>query len=105
MVFDAKLEGVLQGLARSLKSHYKSRFGELILLEIQNPDLLELVLVLEGEVNQFREILRVEPSARLASLEAGVEIAVLPVCRASFDAAFEPELWEAKFTAREIKVV
>jgi hypothetical protein len=103
MVFDAKLEAALGHLARGLKSHYKARFGELLLLEVKNPDLLELVLVLEGGVNQVREILRVEPNARLASLKAGLEIAVLPVSRASFDAAFEPELWEAKFTARAIK--
>jgi hypothetical protein len=103
MVFDVKLEAVLRQLAQGLKAHYKSRFGELLLLEFKNPELLELILVLEGEVNQVREILRVEPSARLASLEAGFEIAVLPVSRASFDAALEPELWEAKFTARVIK--
>jgi hypothetical protein len=102
MVFDAKLENTLQNLARALKAHYKARFGELLLLEVKNPKLLELVLVLEGEVNQVREILRVEPNARLASFEAGLEIAVLPVSRASFDAALEPELWEARFTARKI---
>jgi hypothetical protein len=103
MVFDAKLENALQALARALKVHYKARFGELLLLEVKQPGLLELMLVLEGEVNQVREILRVEPSARLASLEAGLEIAVFPVSRALFNAALEPELWEAKFTAREIK--
>ena len=104
MVFDAKLEATLGHLARGLKSHYKALFGELLLLEVKNPKLLELILVLEGEVNQVREILRVEPNARLASKEAGLEIAVLPVSRAMFDAALEPELWEAKFTAREINV-
>ncbi len=103
MIFDAKLEATLGHLARSLKAHCKARFGELLLLEVQNPKLLELILVLEGEVNQVREILRVEPNTRLASLKAGVEIAVLPVSRAMFDAALEPELWEAKFTARVIK--
>jgi hypothetical protein len=102
MVFDAKLERILQNLASGLKAHFKGRFGELWLLELENTNLLELILVLEGEVNQVREILRVEPNARLASLEAGVEIAVLPISRASFDAALEPELWEAKFTARKI---
>jgi hypothetical protein len=102
MVFDANLENTLQNLARALKAHYKARFAELLLLEVKNPKLLELVLVLEGEVNQVREILRVEPNARLASLEAGLEIAVLPVSRALFDAALEPELWEARFTARKI---
>ncbi len=104
MVFDAKLENALQNLARALRAHYKARFGKLLLIEVKNPNLLELVLVLEGEVNQVREILRVEPSARLASLEAGFEIAVLPVSRASFDLALEPELWEAKFTAQNISV-
>ncbi len=103
MVFDAKLEVALGHLARGLKSHYQARFGELLLLEVKNPNLLELVLVLNGEVNQVREILRVEPNARLASLEAGLEIAVLPVSRALFDAALEPELWEAKFRAQEVK--
>ncbi len=103
MVFDAKLEGVLQRLAGSLKTHYKSRFGELLLLEVRESDLLELILVLEGQVNQVRESLRVEPSARLASVEAGVEVAVYAVARETFNAALEPELWEAKFTASEIK--
>jgi hypothetical protein len=103
MVFDPHLEMTLQGLARALKAHYQARFGELLLLEVKQAGLLELVLVLEGEVNQVREILRVEPSARLASLEAGMDVAVFPVSRETFNAALEPELWEAKFTAREIK--
>jgi hypothetical protein len=103
MVFDAQFELLLQRLARGLKAHYKARYGELLLLEVKQPSSLELMLVLEGEVNQVREILRVEPSARLASLESGLEIAVLPVSRATFNAALEPEVWEAKFTAREIK--
>jgi hypothetical protein len=105
MGFEDTLDGVLVQLARSLKSHYELRFGELLLLEVKNPGLLELVLILEGEINQVREILRVEPSARLASLKAGLEIAVLPVSRATFNASLEPELWEAKFTAREISPV
>ncbi len=103
MVFDAKLEAVLGNLARALKVHYQARFGELLLLEVKSQNVLELILVLEGEVNQVREILRVEPNARLASIEAEVEVAVYPVARETFNAALEPELWEAKFTARVIK--
>jgi hypothetical protein len=104
MVFDAQLERTLQKLAQALKVHYKAKFSELLLLELKQPGFLELVLVLEGEVNQVREILRVEPSARLATIEAGIEIAVLPVSRETFNAALEPELWEARFTARVILV-
>jgi hypothetical protein len=102
MQFDAKLEDVLQKLARDLRAHYKARFGELVLLEVKRAGVLELLLILEGEVNQVREILRVEPNARLASLALNLEVAVFPVARATFDAALEPELWEAKFTARVI---
>ena len=102
METDAKLEVVLQKLARDLKSHYKTRFGELVLLEVKQTGLLELLLILEGEVNQLREILRVEPSARLASLELKLEVAVFPVARATFNAALEPELWETRFTGRVI---
>jgi hypothetical protein len=40
-----------------LKVHYKSRFGELVPLEVKQNGLLELLLILEGEVNQVCEIL------------------------------------------------
>ena len=103
MVNDTKLEAVLQNLARGLKAHYKARFGELVLLEPKQEGLLELLLILEGEVNQVREILRVEPNARLASIESGCEVAVFSVSRAIFNAALEPELWEARFTGRVIE--
>jgi hypothetical protein len=103
MVFDIKLEQTLKSLALALKLHYKVRFGELLLLEVKQAGLLELILVLEDEVNQMRETLRVELCARLAWIESGIEIAVFPVSRAMFDAALEPELWEARFTARVIE--
>lgn len=99
----AKLERVLQQLVLDLKLHYKARFGSLILLEIKQENMLELLLILEGEVNQVREILRVEPNALRASREAGVEISVLPVAREIFDAALEPELWEVRFTGRVVE--
>ena len=103
MALEAQLEDGLQNLARALKAHYKTRFGELVLLEVKQEGVLELLLILEGEVNQVREILRVEPNARLASIDSGCEVGVFPVSRAIFNAALEPELWEARFTGRVIE--
>ena len=70
-------------------------------LEVQRAATLEVLLVLEGEVNQMREILRVEPVARLHS-SPSLEIAVLPISRTVFERAEEPELWELRFTGSVI---
>ena len=93
---DPNLDELLK-LGALLKAHYGPRFARLILLEPKRPGQLELLLILHGEVNQMREILRVESLARRFS-SATLEVAILPVSSASFDAAFEPELWEAQFT-------
>jgi hypothetical protein len=90
-------------LARGLRDHYGARFEALILLERKDEQLLELLLVLNGEVNQMREILRVEPLARRFSTST-LEVAVFPVAKADFDAALEPELWEAQFTGTRLEV-
>ncbi len=87
----------LRGVASALRSHYGARFGLLVLLETKKPELLECLLVLEGEMNTVREILRVEPVARLHST-VHVELVILPVSRADWDAALEPEIWEAHWT-------
>ncbi len=104
------LETALKHLASDLRGHYGARYGELILCaqrepdapEVLQPNALEVLLVLEGEVNQMREILRVEPVARLHSNPA-LEIAILPVSRTVFERAEEPELWELRFTGTVIE--
>lgn len=86
-----------RGVAKALRAHYGQRYGMLVLLETKHQGLLECLLVLEGEVNTIREILRVEPVARLHS-SIHVELAILPISRRDWDAALEPEVWEAHWT-------
>jgi hypothetical protein len=97
------LETTLKSLATDLRAHYGVRYGELILCAPRREQYtLEVMLVLEGEVNQMREILRTEPAARKHS-NPDLEIAVLPVSRDVFDRALEPELWELRFTGSVIE--
>jgi hypothetical protein len=97
------LETSLKRLASDLRAHYGARYGELILCSPRGEQrTLEVMLVLEGEVNQMREILRTEPAARKHS-NPDLEIAVLPVSRDVFDRALEPELWELRFTGSVIE--
>jgi hypothetical protein len=91
----------LRALARAVRDHYAARFEALILLERKDEQLLELLLVLRGDVNQMREILRVEPLARRFSTSV-LEVAIFPVSKTDFDAALEPELWEAQFTGTRL---
>jgi hypothetical protein len=93
----------LHALTLALHSHYTQRLAELILLERKDEQLLELLVVLHGEVNQVREILRVEPVARRFST-ATLEVAIFPVAKKDFDAALEPELWEAQFTGLRLRL-
>ena len=79
-----------RGVAKALRAHYGQRYGMLVLLETRQQGLLECLLVLEGEVNTIREILRVEPVARLHS-SVQVELAILPISRRNWDAALEPD--------------
>jgi hypothetical protein len=87
----------LKLVAGALRTHYKERYHRLIALEQKAADQLELLLLLNGEVNPMREILRVEPVARRFST-ALFELSILPISREAFTAALEPELWEAHFT-------
>lgn len=97
----------LQVVAEALRNHYKDRYHQLIALEQKeqapkNPAQLELLLLLNGDVNPMREILRVEPVARRFSTDT-LELSILPISREAFSAALEPELWEAHFTGTVIK--
>jgi hypothetical protein len=102
-VIPLDLEPMLKRLASDLRAHYGARYGELILCAPRvGQRTLEVMLVLEGNVNQMREILRTEPAARKHSTP-DLEIAVLPVSRDVFDQALEPELWELRFTGSVIE--
>jgi hypothetical protein len=90
-----------RGVAKALRTHYGQRYGMLVLLETKHQGLLECLLVLEGEVNTIREVLRVEPVARLHS-SIHVELAILPISRRDWDAALEPEVWEAHWTGTRL---
>jgi hypothetical protein len=101
-VIPPHLETTLKSLASDLRAHYGARYGELILCAPRGDGrTLEVMLVLEGHVNQMREILRTEPAARKHS-KPDLEIAVLPVSRDVFNSALEPELWELRFTGSVI---
>ncbi len=90
------LKARLLEVGAALRGHYKTRYGSLIALPQSKADQLELLLVLIDPVNQMRELLRVEPVAlRFSTVE--LELSILPVSQAAFDAALEPSLWEAKF--------
>ena len=90
------LKARLLEVSAALRGHYGARFESLIAMPQQEADQLELLLVLRGSVNQMRELLRVEPVALRFSTKL-LELSILPVAQVAFDAALEPELWEAKF--------
>lgn len=87
----------LRGILDALQLHYQQRFAFLVVLEAREADLVECLLVLNGEVNTVRELLRVEPISRRYSC-AGTDIAILPISRSDWDLALEPEVWEAHWT-------
>jgi hypothetical protein len=88
---------ILHAIRQALQTHYQTRFVLLVALEPKQPGLFELLLVLSGEVNPMREILRVEPVARRFS-SPELEVAILPISQAQWDNASEPAVWEARFT-------
>ncbi len=90
-----------RGVARTLRAHYGLRYLMLVLLETKKQGLLECLLVLNGEVNTVREILRVEPVARLHS-SLQVELAIFPISKKDWDDALEPEIWEAHWTGTQL---
>ena len=91
-----ELRARLLEVSAALRSHYGARFESLIAMPQAKADQLELLLVLQGSVNQMRELLRVESVAlRFSTFE--LELSILPVSQTAFDAALEPSLWEAKF--------
>lgn len=92
-----ELRARLLEVSAALRSHYGARFESLIAMPQVKVDQLELLLVLRDPVvNQMRELLRVEPVAlRFSTFQ--LELSILPVSQAAFDAALEPSLWEAKF--------
>jgi hypothetical protein len=93
---------LLKPVAQALRNHYKDRYHQLIALEQKEANQLELLLLLNGDVNPMREILRVEPVARRFSSDI-LELSILPVSREAFTAALEPELWEAHFTGSVVE--
>jgi hypothetical protein len=90
-----------RGVASALRTYYGRRYLMLVLLEAKKSGLLECLLVLDGEVNIARELLRVEPVARLHS-NLQLELAILPISKKIWDEALEPEIWEAHWTGKRL---
>jgi hypothetical protein len=97
MTYHRAMSQDLQAISKALQNHYQLRFVLLVALEPKRQGLLELLLVLSGEVNPVREILRVEPVARRFSTTE-LEVAILPISQNQWENAAEPEVWEARFT-------
>ncbi len=94
---ETDLKARLLEVNAALRGHYGARYESLIAMPQTQADQLELLLVLrDSVVNQMRELLRVEPVALRFSTPL-LELSILPVSQAAFDAALEPSLWEAKF--------
>ena len=89
-----KLSELLDQLARGLKNLYGERYRGLVLYgsyargEADEGSDVDVLLLLDGEVQTGREIVRVGPVVSAISLEAGYTFSVFPV---GIEAYLEPK--------------
>lgn len=102
VLLPADLETVLGRLERGLEDLYGGRYRGLVLYgsyargEADDESDVDLLLLLEGEVDRTREVLRVEPVKWPLALESGYVLSVVPVGATEFRDALEPFLWNAR---------
>ena len=90
------LDGELRGL------YGEERYGGLILYgsyargEADAGSDVDLLLLLEGEVDPVRELIRMEDVKWPLALESGYALSVLPVSIRSYHSSEEPFLWSAR---------
>jgi predicted nucleotidyltransferase len=99
----ANLGALLRRLDRELRSLYgKERYGGLILYgsyargEANEGSDVDLLVLLEGEVDPVRELIRMEDVKWALSLESGYALSVLAVGVEAYHSSEEPFLWSAR---------
>ena len=96
------LAKVLGRLDRGLKSLYGERYRGLILYgsyargDADKGSDVDLLLLLEGEVDGWREVLRAEPVKWPLSLDSGYVLALMPVSVEAYREARKPFLMNAR---------
>lgn len=98
----ADLEKVLCRLERGLGDLYGERYRGLVLYgsyargEAHDESDVDLLVLLEGEVDRFREASRTEPVKWPLFLESGYVLSLVPVGVEEFRGSREPFLWNAR---------
>jgi uncharacterized protein len=93
---------LLDRLALELKELYGERYRGMVLYgsyargEADEGSDVDVLLLLEGEVNQTRELLRAEEVEWPLSLEAGYTISLLPVSVDAYQSSEQPFLRNAR---------
>ena len=98
----AGLAALLRRLDADLAALYGERYGGLVLYgsyargEADEGSDVDLLLLLGGEVDQAREVLRAEEVKWPLSLESGYVLSLLPVGVDAYRSSEEPFLWNAR---------
>ena len=98
----ADLATVLRRLDADLAGLYGERYGGLMLYgsyargEADEGSDVDLLLLLDGEVDQAREVLRAEDVKWPLSLESGYVLSLLPVGVEAYRSSEDPFLWNAR---------
>jgi predicted nucleotidyltransferase len=98
----ADLAALLRRLDADLAALYGERYGGLVLYgsyargEADEGSDVDLLLLLGGEVEQAREVLRAEEVKWPLSLESGYVLSLLPVSVAAYHSSEDPFLWNAR---------
>src|SRR5215204_1654180 len=96
------LEDVIRELDGGLRKLYGERHRGLILYgsyargEADEGSDVDLLLLLDGEVDQTREALRAEEVKWPLSLESGYVLSLLPVGVEAYHSSEDPFLWNAR---------
>jgi predicted nucleotidyltransferase len=93
---------VLEGLDRGLRGLYGERYRGLVLFgsyargEAEEGSDVDLLLLLDGEVDPTREIIRAESVTWPLALESGYLLALLPVSVEAFTGSGSPLMLNAR---------
>lgn len=96
------LDALLRRLAEELRGLYGERYRGLVLYgsyargEADEGSDVDLLLLLEGEVDTTKEIMRSQEVKWPLSLEAGYALSVIPVGIEKYRCSKQPFLWNAR---------